>query len=521
MRSGTIGARVIAARGAHAEDMAGSREAVDDEGIARARARLESVLSGKYRLDRVLGVGGMAAVYAATHLRNANRVAVKVLHRELSIEASLRARFLREGYTANSVGHPGTVRVLDDDTAEDGSVFIVMDLLDGETLDARWERSGLRLGAREVVRLMSDVLDVLAAAHAKGIVHRDIKPENLFLTRDGHLKVLDFGVARLREASPTAHADQGAVFGTPAFMPPEQALGRMDEVDARSDLWAVGATAFSLLAGRFVHEGQTPEEMLVRSATESAPPLRTVAPEVPPVLARIVNRSLAFVKADRWPDAQTMREALLAAEESIRAGDDGEADADEGAEDEKTRLAMAPEMTLHGEVASPLAPTGQDVTVDLPTLPGASTVAGVEARAASVRPRSRVSPLAVAAAGVGAGVIAALAVFLTSGSKHAAPATFEAAAIGSPPSRQPEAPRVASTDATAATPPPVVQVEALPTAHTVEAPKTKTAAVVTAMATTAVTAVPRTAPSPSPSLSSRPAPAPPPEPVRKRDPLAP
>ena len=199
----------------------------------RARARLGSVLRGKYRLDRVLGVGGMASVYEATHLRNANRVAVKVLHRELALDPGLRARFLREGYAANSVEHQGTVRILDDDISEDGAIFLVMELLDGETLEARWERTGRKLGVAEVLDLGCQLLDVLAAAHARGIVHRDLKPENLFLTREGRLKVLDFGVARLREGSPT-RTRTGAVFGTPAFMPPEQALGRANEVDALS-----------------------------------------------------------------------------------------------------------------------------------------------------------------------------------------------------------------------------------------------------------------------------------------------
>ena len=173
--------------------------AAHEERVVRARARVGSVLNDKYRLDRVLGVGGMAAVYSATHLRNASRVAVKLLHPEMAADSNVRARFLREGYAANSVEHPGTVRILDDDTAEDGSVFLVMELLEGETLDHRWERSGHRLGAREVARLMYQVLDVLAAAHAKGIVHRDIKPENLFLTRDGIAEG-----ARLRRRAPAS-----------------------------------------------------------------------------------------------------------------------------------------------------------------------------------------------------------------------------------------------------------------------------------------------------------------------------
>ncbi len=289
-------------------------------GVARGRACVGAVLAGKYRLDRVLGAGGMARVFAATHLRNANQVAVKVLHRELSVDAVVRARFLREGDAANRVGHAGTVRVLDDDVAEDGSLFIVMDLLEGETLHARWARRGGKLGAREVVPLLCEVLRVLCAAHAKGIVHRDLKPENLFLTDDGRLKVLDFGLARLRESSPT-QTKTGTVFGTPAFMAPEQALGKTAEVDALSDLWAVGATAFTLLSGRIVHPGKTPKDMVVMSATRPAPPLASVARDVPPVVAMVIDRALAFHKADRWPSAEAMLDALLQAQGFLEARD--------------------------------------------------------------------------------------------------------------------------------------------------------------------------------------------------------
>ena len=156
------------------------------------------VLDGKWHLDSVLGIGGMATVYAATH-RNQKRVAIKMLHPEVSVDKQVTTRFTREGYLANTVGHPGTVSVLDDDVAEDGSAFLVMELLEGQTLDAMWEKSGT-LPVGEVLLLTDQLLDVLIAAHAKGILHRDLKPENLFLTKEGQLKVLDFGIARLARA---------------------------------------------------------------------------------------------------------------------------------------------------------------------------------------------------------------------------------------------------------------------------------------------------------------------------------
>src|ERR1700733_14838012 len=207
----------------------------------QARSRVGLVFNKKYTLGRLIGSGGMAAVYEATH-RNGHRVAIKDLHRHISANEDLRTRFLREGYVANKVGHPGAVRVLDDDIAEDGSVFLVMDLLEGETLDARAKRFGGRLPAREVCSLAFQALDVLAAAHEKGVIHRDVKPENLFLTVDGSVKVFDFGIARvLMETTERQTATRaGFMVGTPAFMAPEQALGQSASIDGQTDLWAVG-----------------------------------------------------------------------------------------------------------------------------------------------------------------------------------------------------------------------------------------------------------------------------------------
>ncbi len=312
--------------------------AAHEQRVVRARARVGSVLNDKYRLDRVLGVGGMAAVYSATHLRNASRIAVKLLHPEMAVDTNIRGRFLREGYAANSVEHPGTVRILDDDIAEDGSVFLVMELLEGETLDHRWERSGRRLGAREVARLMYQVLDVLGAAHAKGIVHRDIKPENLFLTRGGTLKVLDFGVARLIEAPVTATRPGGGIIGTPAFMAPEQVLGKA--VDPQSDLYAVGATAFTLLSKRYVHDAENAAEMMVIVGSRPARSLALVSPDLPPALTEVIDRALRFEKSERWADARTMKAAFASAyRKAFDAPMPGTEDAEE-AEDESPQSAQ-------------------------------------------------------------------------------------------------------------------------------------------------------------------------------------
>ncbi len=276
----------------------------------QTKARVGQVFNKKYTLGRLIGSGGMATVYEATH-RNGHRVAIKILHGHVSASEDLRARFLREGYVANKVEHPGAVRVLDDDTAEDGSVFLVMDLLEGETLDARTKRFGGRLPALEVCTFAHQVLDVLAAAHDKGVVHRDVKPENLFLTVDGVLKMLDFGMARvLLEPAEGTATRAGTMIGTPAFMAPEQALGQSARVDGRTDLWAVAAAMFAMITGQYVHEAETMQEMLIRAGSMPARSVLAVAPNLPPRVAEVIDKALAFLPADRWPDARAMQAVL-------------------------------------------------------------------------------------------------------------------------------------------------------------------------------------------------------------------
>lgn len=280
------------------------------EELARAQARIGQVLKEKWTLDKLLGVGGMGAVYAATH-RNKKRGAVKILHPELSAEAGIRQRFLREGYVANSVGHRGAVEVFDDDVAEDGAAYLVMELLDGESLETRWERKGRRLPVLEVLALVDQLLDTLAEAHAKDIVHRDLKPENLFLQKGGVLKVLDFGIARLRESGTAATATQtGSAMGTPAFMAPEQARGRWEDVDGRTDLWAVGASVFTLLTGRYVHGTGTVNEIMARAITQPPASLGSVDPSTDPALVAFVDKALAYEPKDRFQSAAEMQGAL-------------------------------------------------------------------------------------------------------------------------------------------------------------------------------------------------------------------
>jgi serine/threonine-protein kinase len=282
----------------------------------RAEARVGSMLRDKWRIDGLLGFGGMAAVFAATH-RNGKRAAVKILHAEAALVPDIRARFLREGYLANKVGHPGAVSILDDDVDVDGTVFLVMELLEGQTLESAREADVI--GCDELLIVAHHVLDVLAAAHDKSIVHRDLKPANVFVCSDGSVKILDFGIARLQSMTPAPSGGTGrdSALGTPGYMPPEQARGRWDAVDGQSDLWSVGATLFAVLAGRPVHQSGTLNEQLLAAMTVPAPPLLSLCPDAPTEVADLVDRALRFEKEERFPNARAMQSEVARVYEAL------------------------------------------------------------------------------------------------------------------------------------------------------------------------------------------------------------
>lgn len=280
-----------------------------------------SVLDKKWRIEGLLGVGGMGEVYVAQHVRNGLRVALKIMLRSVATDETVR-RFLREGYAANRVQHPGVVRVLDDGVMPDGLPFLVMELLHGSSLEAVAENQGGRLSPEELAPLGLQLLEIVAAAHDQGIVHRDLKPENAFVCTDGTVKVLDFGLAHVRELSGNGRLTSANVpMGSPAFMPPEQALAHWDEVDARSDVFALGASFFSLLTGDVVHPTRSVPEALVAASIRHARPIASVAPHVPQRMAAVIDKALAFDRESRWPDAAAMLQAWrFIGGEASRAG---------------------------------------------------------------------------------------------------------------------------------------------------------------------------------------------------------
>jgi len=283
----------------------------------QAERRIGTVIGGKWRVDALLGAGSMAAVYAVTH-RNGARAALKILHPTLCTDPSVCERFLGEGYLANSVKHSGIVRVLDDGATDDGCVFLVMDLLEGQTLEALRQARGNRIPLEETLDIGDKLLDILSAVHSAGVIHRDLKPQNVFVCNEGTLKLLDFGVARVFDRTAQSKLSVfGLVLGTPSFMSPEQALGTRDKVDNRSDLWSVGATLFTALTGETVHLGANVQARLLAAATVKARSISMVMPDLPKPIASAIDIALRFKKEDRWQTADAMRRALREARESL------------------------------------------------------------------------------------------------------------------------------------------------------------------------------------------------------------
>jgi len=274
-----------------------------------ARMRVGQTIQKKWRLDGLLGTGGMAAVYAATH-RNGSRAALKIMHRELSTDPVIRERFLREGYVANKVDHEGRVAILDDDVTENDEPFLVMELLEGETVQQLWKRKGRKLAIGEALWIAGEVLDALSAFHEQGIVHRDLKPANVFLTSQGQVKILDYGVARVHQTG-ADRTRAGTALGTPSFMAPEQAMGLTDAIDGRADVFSMGATLYALLSGQRLHQGRSDNEAFILAATTPAPSLARVAPTLPVDVISLVDRSLAWDPRNRFETAAAMQQQVL------------------------------------------------------------------------------------------------------------------------------------------------------------------------------------------------------------------
>jgi tRNA A-37 threonylcarbamoyl transferase component Bud32 len=293
--------------------------------IARAaEALIGAELDGRYRIDALLGSGGMGAVFRGYHRFMEQAVAVKVLRPHLARDPSAVQRFVREARGTLKIASDHAVKVLDFAVTDAGLLYMVLELLDGRTVGAELTSDGA-LAPRRAVRIARQVCAALAAAHKVGLIHRDLKPDNLMLVRRGadpdHVKVLDFGLAKVMEGtgeqalSMAALTQGGIVFGTPDYMAPEQALGQ--PLDGRCDLYALGATLYELVTGEPPFPRDSPLEVLAAHVRDPVPSARAKAPAVPVSLDRLIAQCLAKDPAERPATAEALADALAAIEAEL------------------------------------------------------------------------------------------------------------------------------------------------------------------------------------------------------------
>jgi eukaryotic-like serine/threonine-protein kinase len=284
-----------------------------------------TIVAATYEVTDLLGQGGMGAVWAARHLRlPGKRVALKVLHGG-GRDGDAYARFRREAEIASRIGHPNIVEISDFNTLPDGTPYLVLEYLEGESLGARLARGPLSPPA--AMDILRQIGSALHAAHRAGIVHRDLKPENIFLcpTDAGgvihdRVKVLDFGISKIK-GSQTVVTQDAVLIGTPRYMAPEQALGRNQEIDARTDLFALGAIVYEMLAGRPPFDGDAVAGLIYAIVHEPHVPLGTLLPGLPGEVAAAVDKALAKRPSERFSDVATFVEAVTGRPlETLRGG---------------------------------------------------------------------------------------------------------------------------------------------------------------------------------------------------------
>ena len=376
---------------------------------ARSSVDVGSVIADTYIIEALIGQGGMGSVFLASHNRlPGKRVAIKMLHVELNNDEVI-ARFRREATIATQLDHPNIVRVDDFNVHEDGTPYLILEYLEGESLAQRLKAGPMPV--EQVMAIMRMVGSAIAAAHQLGFVHRDLKPQNIFLIAsdvDGHLvevaKVLDFGISKMRNST-TVQTQENTLLGTPQYMAPEQATGQHAAVDERTDVFALGAIVYEMLTGEPAFSGQNIPEVVFKVVYEQPKPLAELAPDAPPNVIAAVEKAMQKQQDDRFPTVSAFVEALTGRPLVQRS----------------SMISMQPHVRPTKAVTTTGKRTGQAAfanTVDSAKLPkdtvspDAATVASQDGQAPSPVPAPRPRLLVIGIAAAARAAIACVAVVL-------------------------------------------------------------------------------------------------------------
>ncbi|MBN2801870.1 MAG: protein kinase [Deltaproteobacteria bacterium] len=274
------------------------------------------LIAQRYRIEKLLGEGGMGHVYQATHIKMGKKMAVKLIHKDLAHIDEISQRFEREAISSSKLSSPNCISVTDFGKTEDGQLYLAMELLEGEELDERLEREG-KIDPKETIEIISQVLKGLIHAHEQGVIHRDLKPENIFLIKQDknspYVKILDFGIAKLTTTEEKGKnlTKTGMVFGTPKYLSPEQALG--DKIDHRADIYSVGIILYEMLTGSPAFEAETAMDTLSMHLT-APPPKLSEHGTYPKQFQKIINKAMSKKPDDRYATAQDFLTALESVE---------------------------------------------------------------------------------------------------------------------------------------------------------------------------------------------------------------